>query len=90
MGHTIGEKAKLLARVRRIKGQCEAVERALEAGEECSTTLQLIAAARGAMNGLMSEVLEQHVVAHILGGKTPRDRNEAAGQLVGVVRTYLK
>jgi DNA-binding FrmR family transcriptional regulator len=90
MGHTIREKSKLLARVRRIKGQCEAIERALEAEDDCGKTLQLIAGARGAMNGLMAEVLEQHVVSHVLQGKTARDRDEAAGELVDVVRTYLK
>jgi DNA-binding FrmR family transcriptional regulator len=90
MAHTIRDKAKLLARVRRIKGQCEAIERALEAEDDCSNTLQLIAAARGAMNGLMAEVLEQHLVAHVLHGTTPRARDQAAGELVEVVRAYLK
>jgi DNA-binding FrmR family transcriptional regulator len=90
MGHTIRDQAKLLARVRRIKGQCEAIERALEAGEECSATLQLIAGARGAMNGLMAEVLEQHLVSHVLNGATQRARGEAASELVDVVRAYLK
>ncbi len=90
MAHTIREKSKLLARVRRIKGQCAAIERALEDEDDCSTTLQLIAGARGAMNGLMAEVLEQHLISHVLGGATPRDRDEAAGELVDVVRAYLK
>jgi DNA-binding FrmR family transcriptional regulator len=90
MGHTIRDKAKLLARVRRIKGQCEAIERALEGGEECSATLQLIAGARGAMNGLMAEVLEQHLVSHVLKGPSAQARDEAAGELIDVVRAYLK
>jgi DNA-binding FrmR family transcriptional regulator len=90
MGHTIREKSKLLARVRRIKGQCEAIERALEGENDCSKTLQLIAGARGAMNGLMAEVLEEHVVSHVLNGRTAKDRDAAAGELVDVVRSYLK
>jgi DNA-binding FrmR family transcriptional regulator len=90
MAHTIREKAKLLARVRRIKGQCAAIERALEAEDECGKTLQLIAGARGAMNGLMAEVLEQHLVHHVLEAATLRERDEAAGELVEVVRAYLK
>ena len=90
MGHTIRDKAKLLARVRRIKGQCAAIERSLEADEECGKTLQLIAAARGAMNGLMAEVVEQHVTSHVLNGTTVRNRSNAAAELVDVVRTYLK
>ncbi|GAC1348694.1 MAG: metal/formaldehyde-sensitive transcriptional repressor [Vulcanimicrobiaceae bacterium] len=90
MAHTVRDKVKLLARVRRIKGQCEAIERALDGGDSCSQTLQLIAGARGAMNGLMAEVLEEHVRAHILEGPSRRDRDDAAGELIDVVRAYLK
>ena len=61
MAHTIREKAKLVQRVRRIRGQIEAVERALVAEQDCSDVLQLIAAARGAMNSLMAEVLEGQI-----------------------------
>ena len=89
MGHMIRDKAKLLKRVRRIRGQIELVERLLETEADCGATLQQIAAARGAMNGLMSEVLEEHVRAHLLGGSAAA-RAEAADELVGVVRTYLK
>ena len=90
MAHTVRNKTKLLARVRRIQGQCDAIERALESELGCSATLQLIAAARGAMNGLMAEVLEEHLRAHVLDGTSRRDRDEAAGELIDVVRAYLK
>lgn len=65
MSHTIKDQKKLLARVRRIKGQAEALERALENGGECSAILQQIAAVRGAVNGLMAQVLEGHVREHL-------------------------
>jgi DNA-binding FrmR family transcriptional regulator len=90
MGHTVRDKAKLLARVRRIKGQCEAIERALESEAACGETLQLIAGARGAMNGLMAEVLEQHLRGHILDAPSRHERDTAAGELIDVVRAYLK
>ena len=61
MAHTIRKKKKLIARVRRIAGQIEAVERALETETECADVLQLIASVRGAVNGLMAEVMEDHV-----------------------------
>ena len=62
-------RAKLLNRVKRIRGQVEAVERALsDDREECADTLQLLAACRGAINGLMGEVLEGHIKDHIAGG----------------------
>jgi DNA-binding FrmR family transcriptional regulator len=91
MAHTIREKAKLLARVRRIRGQVEAVERALEDEKGCADVLQLIAGVRGAINGLMAEVVEDHILLHVadqaLGQK---QRNEGAAELIDVVRAYLK
>src|SRR3546814_16176183 len=61
MPHSPEEKKKVLTRIRRIRGQCEGLERALEAGADCGPVLQQIAAIRGAVNGLMSEVLESHL-----------------------------
>jgi DNA-binding FrmR family transcriptional regulator len=89
MSHTIAKKAKLLNRVRRIRGQVESVERALETEEGCSIVLQRIAAARGAMNALMSDVLEEHLKAHVLTSKA-RANVTAAEELVEVVKTYLR
>ncbi len=61
MGHTIKEKTKLLNRVRRVRGQVEALERAVEEERGCSDVLHLVVAARGAMNSLMAEVIEDHI-----------------------------
>jgi DNA-binding FrmR family transcriptional regulator len=80
MAHTVKDKDKLLLRVRRITGQLRAVERALESEQSCSEVLQLIAAARGAINGLMAEVMIDR----------RRDRARGAAELIQVVRTYLK
>lgn len=91
MTHTIRDKQKLINRVRRIRGQMEAVERMLEAEKECEEIMQVIAGVRGAVNGLMAEVIEGHVMMHLAeDGLTPRDRNEAATQLMDVIRAYLK
>ena len=89
MSHTIANKAKLLNRVRRIRGQLEAVERALDTEAGCGVVLQRIAAARGAMNALMSEVLEDHVRTRVLSTKA-RANVAAADELIEVVRTYLR
>lgn len=92
MAHTTRQKAKLLARARRIRGQIEAVERALESEAGCEQVLHLIASSRAAMAGLMAEVTEDHVREHLVDSKRhPNALNkEAAEQLLAVIRTYLK
>jgi FrmR/RcnR family transcriptional regulator, repressor of frmRAB operon len=91
MSHTIRNKAKLLARTRRIEGQVASVIRALEDEAACGDVLQRIAAARGAMNGLMSEVLEDYLRDHVLADSLkPADRKRFADDLAGLVRAYLK
>ena len=92
MTHTIREKQKLLARVRRLRGQIEAIERALEGEAGCEQVMHLIAGARGAMAGLMAEVVEDHVRSHLVDiDQHPGALNsDAAEQLLDVVRTYLK
>jgi DNA-binding FrmR family transcriptional regulator len=92
VSHTIREKTKLLNRVRRIRGQIEAVERALDHEIGCADVLQLIAGARGAINGLMAEVMEDHVRAHLIDPAREPDpeRAHAAEELIDVVRSYLK
>jgi DNA-binding FrmR family transcriptional regulator len=92
MTHTVREKTKLLARVRRIRGQVEAIERALDGEAGCDQVLHQIAGVRGAMAGLMAEVVEDHVRTHLVDAdKHPGALNtEATEQLLEVVRTYLK
>lgn len=91
MSHTTRDKDKLLPRVRRIVGQLQAVERALNEGKPCEDVLHLLAGARGAMNGLMGEVLEEHIYAHVgSAAGSPAAQTRAADRLVSVVRTYLK
>ena len=92
MSHTIRGKQKLLARVRRIRGQVESIERAINSEADCDQVMHLIAGARGAMAGLMAVVVEDHVRTHLVDAdKHPTALNtEAAEQLLDVVRTYLK
>jgi DNA-binding FrmR family transcriptional regulator len=92
MSHTIKEKTKLLARVRRIKGQMEAIERALEAELGCADVLMLVASVRGAVNGLTVELMEDHIRNHVIDPAHEPDpeRAKGAAELIEVVRTYLK
>jgi len=91
MSHTIEGKKQLLTRVRRIKGQANALEKALEQDKECAAILQQIAAIRGAVNGLMAEVLEGHLREY-LGAEdvSTRQRNEDLAQVIKLLRSYLK
>ena len=91
MPHSPAEKSKDLARVRRIRGQLDALERALEAGADCAPVLQQLAAVRGAVNGLMSEVLESHLresFAH--PASSPAQRADGIDAAIALVRSYLK
>ena len=92
MAHTTKDKGKLLSRVGRIRGQVDAIERALNGEQECSSVLQLMAACRGALNGLMGEVLEGHILFHVLDPKSGKNtpQLEAAEELIDIVRRYLK
>ncbi len=91
MAHTIRDKEKLLVRVRRIRGQVEALERALSEEADCSKILHLIAGSRGAMDGLMADVLEGHIRLHVADPKAKRsDRAQATEDLVELIRSYLK
>jgi DNA-binding FrmR family transcriptional regulator len=91
MSHTTREKQKLLNRVRRIRGQMEAVERALQEERGCADVLQLIAGVRGAVNGLMAEVVEDHIRLHVADPELDQQRrNDGTAELIDVVRAYLK
>jgi len=92
MAHTIREKKKLLNRVRRILGQIEAVERALEGEKGCADVMHLVAAARGAMNSFMAEIVEDHIRFHVSDPTNDPDRDRAKGaeELIEVVHSYLR
>jgi len=84
------EKVKLLQRVRRLRGQLDAVERALTTDEDCGDQLMLLAAVRGGGNSLMGEVLEDHIRFHLTVGSKKKIAPELAEDLIDLVRAYLK
>ena len=91
MSHTTKNKERTLSRVRRIKGQVEAIERSLESETACEEILQLVASCRGALNGLMAELIDGHLRYHVLDPfqKTRPSQLEAADELMAVVKRYL-
>ena len=91
--HTVRERQKIISRIRRIRGQLEAVEKAVTEEKGCFEVLQTVAAARGAMNGLVAEIIEDHVRFHVLapdGSKPTPKQTRAAEELIEVVRAYVK
>ncbi len=91
MAHVIEKKTKLLARVRRLKGQIEAVERALETDKPCGEVLNLVASIRGAVAGLTAEMIEDHIREHLSSPDTTAEvRDRSADELVEVIKRYLK
>lgn len=91
MPHSPEEKKRVLARVRRVRGQIDALERSLEAGAECGPVLQQIAAVRGAVNGLMAGVLESHLREEFAqAGAAPGRQQATIEEVVSLVRSYLR
>jgi len=84
------EKLKLLQRVRKLRGQLDAVERSLTADEDCGDQLILLGAVRGGVNSLMGEVLEDHIRFHLTDGSKEQIAPELAEDLIDLVRAYLK
>jgi DNA-binding FrmR family transcriptional regulator len=91
MAHVEKEKVKLLNRLKRIRGQLEAIERAVEADSECARVLQQATSCRGALDGFIAEVIEDHIREHMIDPAAPRDdlRVQAAEELVEIVHAYL-
>lgn len=90
MAHVIQNQKKLLTRVRRVGGQVAALEKALIVGADCADVLVQIAAVRGAVHGLMIEVLNEHLQEHVAAESDPRRRAEEANAIAELVRTYMK
>jgi DNA-binding FrmR family transcriptional regulator len=88
MSHTSREKLDLVNRTKKVVGQLEAVRRALEEDAACADVLQRLSAVRGAINSLMGELMEDHIRNHM--PRKPKSSEEAADDLIQIVRTYLK
>ena len=91
MAHVTTEKVKLLNRLKRLRGQLDAIERAVSEDSECSRVLQQATACRGAMDGFIAEVIEDQIREHMVDPDAARDdpRVQAAEELVAIVHTYL-
>lgn len=91
MAQTLKDQQKLMNRIRRIRGQLDAVERALQQGSGCAAVLQQATACRGALDGLIAEVVEGHIREHVIDPEAPRadPHVKAAEELVAIVHSFL-
>lgn len=92
MSHVAKEKTKLLNRIKRLRGQIEAIERAIETDQECAVVLQQATSCRGALDGFIAEVIEDHIREHMVDQSAGRDDPQvaAADELIDIVHQYLK
>lgn len=91
MPHSVEQKQRARNRLRRIRGQVDALERAIEAGASCADVLQQIAAMRGAVNGLMAGVLESHLREGLFAsGKRGAAQAVELDATLELIRRYLK
>lgn len=90
MAHTIRDKAKIISRINRIKGQLDAFAKAVEAEQDCYQNMQLLASCRGAINGLMAEVVEGHIRDHIVEAENKKAAAESGEDLIEIMRSFIK
>jgi DNA-binding FrmR family transcriptional regulator len=92
VSHFITDKKKLILRVKRIRGQIDGIERAIASDEDCVKIVQAIASIRGALTGLMGEVLESHVAEHVVDPRSKLSAGQLKGtkELLTMIKTYVK
>ena len=90
MAHVQRNKKKLLSRIRRVAGQVAALEQALESDADCADVLIQIAAAKGAIHGLMMEVLSDHLIEHVVDEASKAKRSEDAATIINLLKVYAK
>ncbi|MGF7150980.1 DNA-binding FrmR family transcriptional regulator [Sphingomonas zeicaulis] len=91
MGHLTASRDALLARIRRIAGQVAAIEKAIAAEAGCGAVLHQVAGVRGAVAGLMDELVADHIREHV--ARPDLDdaaRAEGAEELIAAIRRYTK
>jgi DNA-binding FrmR family transcriptional regulator len=92
MAHTERDRDKLVLRIKRIRGQVDGIQRTLEDGDDCFAVLQTVAACRGALTGLMTEIIDGHIRDHILdpAQQPTAAQRRAAEDLIDILRAFVK
>jgi len=90
MAHTIHDQKRINARINRLKGQLGKVSESIEAGKDCYEVLQLLASCRGALNGLMGDILEGHIREHIVSATNKQEATKSGEELIEVMKSFWK
>jgi DNA-binding FrmR family transcriptional regulator len=92
MSHPVIRRKKLRNRIRRLAGQIEAIERALDNRSDTDEVMRLLTAARGAISGIMAEVVEDHIRTRMIGDERnpSKDELKATDELLDALRTYIR
>jgi DNA-binding FrmR family transcriptional regulator len=88
--HTLYKNQSFISRVNRIKGQLEAFTKAVESGRDCYEVMQLLASCRGALNGLMGEVIEEHIREHVVEADNKKVAAESGEDLIDIMKSFWK
>lgn len=90
MAHTQKDQKRIISRIRRIKGQLTSIENSIEEGEECYKVLQTLASCRGALSGLMGEMVAGHIRDHIVAAKNSKEASEAGEETIQIMQSFWK
>lgn len=90
MAHTISDKKRILARVNRLKGQLDALANAVDSDQDCYKVMQLLASCRGALHGLMGDIINNHIREHIVDAANKKDASRAGDELIEIMESFWK
>ena len=90
MAHSLAEKKKTLSRINRIKGQLEAVAKLVESDEDCYKVMQVLSSCRGAMNGLMGELVEGHIQEHVVRADNKKTATQSGEEVITILKSFWK
>jgi CsoR family transcriptional regulator, copper-sensing transcriptional repressor len=82
------EKRALVVRLRRIKGQIEAIERMVESDADCPDVLMQVVSARQALKSFSEEVIESHMHECIEGAANQSEGRREIRSLLEVLKRY--
>ncbi len=90
MAHSIRDKSKIVSRVNRLKGQLDAFAKAIEGEGDCYQVMQLLSSCRGALNGLMGDIIEQHIRDHIVEAENKKVATDSGEELIDIMKSFWK